>query len=128
MIFTLRGEKYFVCHAGCKISFREDIRHGVIYGPYKINGKLVSAATFSMAKPRTCIYCGTKEVKLTKKVLYRRGVEWIAHNDEPGELDPEVVAGSISCLLLADMFQIDAEKVAKAIVVERHNQRRIDTD
>jgi hypothetical protein len=34
---------------------------------------------------------------------YRSGVDWIARNDEPTDLDPESVAGYVSTLLLADL-------------------------
>lgn len=58
MVFKFWGEKYFACHAGCRDSYKEDKRRGLIYGPYKLNGKFVSPAVFSMAEPRACIYCG----------------------------------------------------------------------
>lgn len=29
----LYGEEYVFCDEGCKESYREDIRHGLIYGP-----------------------------------------------------------------------------------------------
>lgn len=64
MVFTFRGAKYYACNAGCRDSYKVDMKHGLIYGPYKIwdsegrKGRFVSGAEFSMAEPRCCIYCG----------------------------------------------------------------------
>ncbi len=54
---------------------------------------------------------------------YRKGVEWIALNDEPEDLDPESVAGYISTSLLADLFGKDPLVVAQTIVATRIEAR-----
>lgn len=51
-----------------------------------------------------------------KSMPYEFGVEWIAMNDEPNELDWNEVSGFISVCLLADMFNLSQEKVAIDIV------------
>ncbi len=56
---------------------------------------------------------------------YRFGVEWIALNDEPGEMDSEVVSGLISTCLLADLFGKDQEKVAADIIQFRVKNARV---
>lgn len=53
---------------------------------------------------------------------YRRGVEWIALNDEAGSSDAEDVAGYISTLLLADLFGVEPERVARDVVRYRENE------
>lgn len=55
------------------------------------------------------------------RASYRRGVAWIALNDEPTETDGETVAGQISVLLLADLFEKEAEVVAAAILRYRRS-------
>lgn len=54
---------------------------------------------------------------------YRFGIQWIAHNDEPTEYDPEIVSGMISVLLLADLCNKNPEEVAKDVIRyrNRHN-------
>lgn len=53
------------------------------------------------------------------RASYRKGVEWIAGNDEPEDLDPESVAGYISTTLLADLFGKDPLDVGRAVVRKR---------
>jgi hypothetical protein len=48
-----------------------------------------------------------------------RAIQWIALNDEPSELDAEVVAESISCLLVADLFDKEPIEVARTVVKHR---------
>lgn len=54
--------------------------------------------------------------------MYRRGIEWIAFNDNAGDVDafdPEVVSGHLSVVMLADITNHDAMTVAKAVVRHR---------
>jgi hypothetical protein len=53
------------------------------------------------------------------RASYRRGVDWIAQNDEPEDLDLFNVSGYISTLLLADLFGKSSDDVAAAIVRRR---------
>jgi hypothetical protein len=57
-----------------------------------------------------------------KRASYKEGVAWIAMNDENGSLDalqPTVVAYYISSLLLADLFNVEPEKVGEDVVKHR---------
>ncbi len=58
-----------------------------------------------------------------KRASYREGVAWIGHNDEPDENDPEIVQGLISVLLLADLFGVEPEKVAKDVLAFRKKNK-----
>jgi hypothetical protein len=55
------------------------------------------------------------------RASYRKAVEWIAHNDEPGDRDPESVSEFISTLLVADIFGKEPLTVARAII--RYRER-----
>ena len=47
-----------------------------------------------------------------KRASYRAGIAWIANNDSPGDdSTAEEIAGFISSLLLADLFDVEPEKV-----------------
>lgn len=61
----------------------------------------------------------------SKSTLYRKGVEWIALNDEPSELDQETVSNQISTLLLADLFGIHEIAVADDIIEVRENDTNL---
>lgn len=56
-IFQFRGIQYRACNVNCMNGFKEDRRHGVMYGPYKLDGNFVNGNEFSV-KTNTCIYCG----------------------------------------------------------------------
>ena len=56
-----------------------------------------------------------------KRASYRFGVEWIALNDEPGDVLPNANAHEnarsyISTMLLADLFGVDPARVADDIL------------
>lgn len=53
---------------------------------------------------------------------YRAGIEWIAYNDEPEDLDVESVREYISTLLLAAVFDKDPIDVARAVVRAREKE------
>ena len=59
-----------------------------------------------------------------KRASYREGVYWIARNDEPTEGDAATIAGLISTLLLADLFHVDPERVARDVLRERKKVTR----
>lgn len=54
-----------------------------------------------------------------KRASYREGVTWIALNDEPLDMDPDSIAGYISTILLADLFGVEAARVAKDVLRRR---------
>jgi hypothetical protein len=55
-----------------------------------------------------------------KRASYRDGIAWIALNDEPTEMDAQVVGGFISTILLADLFGVEPARVAEDVVRYRH--------
>lgn len=59
-----------------------------------------------------------------KRHGYKYGVEWIALNDEPEQLDSEIVSYQTSVCLLADLFDKCQNDVARDIVRyrEKHHQ------
>lgn len=54
-----------------------------------------------------------------KRASYRQGLQWIAVNDEPNELETDFVKYQISVILLADLFGVDPVKVAKDVLLTR---------
>lgn len=50
---------------------------------------------------------------------YRKGIEWIALNDEDASTDRSVIEGLISVLLLADLFDRSVEGVARDVLDAR---------
>lgn len=48
-----------------------------------------------------------------KRASYRHAVELIAMNDDPAERDVEAVAAQISTSLVADLFGVERERVAR---------------
>lgn len=51
-----------------------------------------------------------------KRPSYRLAVLWVSRNDEPGEMDADRVASSISVQLIADLFDVDPSRVARDVV------------
>ena len=54
-----------------------------------------------------------------KRASYRDAVAWIAYNDGEGDYDARSVAyvqGMISTLLVADLFGVEPERVARDVV------------
>lgn len=49
----------------------------------------------------------------------KEAIQWIAENDEAGELDEEVVRNMISVLLVADLFRKTPEEIARRVVRKR---------
>lgn len=60
-----------------------------------------------------------------RRPRYRDGVQWIADNDEGRNVDPETVAGQISTLLLADLFGVEPERVAKDVIRIRLREKTV---
>lgn len=51
-----------------------------------------------------------------KRASFREGVAWIALNDSAADqASVEDIAGWVSTLLLADLFQVEPLRVAKAV-------------
>lgn len=68
-------------------------------------------------------YPTPSEDSIVKRASYRDAIDFIACNDEPTETDPEEVRGLASVLLVASIFGVDTERVAKDVVRYRkkHN-------
>lgn len=50
---------------------------------------------------------------------YRKAIEWIAENDEPGETSNEVMAGYATVQLVAELWNKPISVVAIAVVLKR---------
>lgn len=59
-----------------------------------------------------------------KRASLNAGIEWIATNDDPTELERATVAGQISVQLLADLFEKDATDLAQRIISYRMVEHR----
>lgn len=59
-----------------------------------------------------------------KRASYREGVQWIAQNDECGEMSAEVMAGMVSVNLLADLFGKEPAEVAAAVIRTRQKEAK----
>lgn len=57
-----------------------------------------------------------------KRASYREAVRWIAVNDEPTDTDSDSIAGYISTLLIADIFDVEPSKVANDVLRERNRK------
>jgi hypothetical protein len=57
MIAAVHGRRAWFCGDSCREGFTADRDAGLIYGPYRLDGLLVSVETFSLASPPTCAYC-----------------------------------------------------------------------
>jgi len=57
-----------------------------------------------------------------RRASYREAIAWIADNDEAGDDDAtvvDVVRGYTTVVLVADVFDVDADKVAADVVKAR---------
>lgn len=54
---------------------------------------------------------------------YKFAVEWIVENDDPTELNEEVISGYISTMLIADLFERSPKEVAKKIGKRRRDKK-----
>lgn len=54
----------------------------------------------------------------------RTALEWIAGNDEGAELDPAVIAESVTLLLVADLWKKEPDELARKVVRLRRRAAR----
>lgn len=53
---------------------------------------------------------------------YRAAIEWIALNDNPAAAEPEeALRGYLTVALVADLFAVSIERVAKDVAAARQN-------
>lgn len=84
-------------------------------------------------KKRRCVVCknycmvwyykvyivrGIRKMK-SKKPMYIKAVNWIAGNDEPGEMDWANMVDLVSVVLIADLFDVAPKDVALDIIAVR---------
>ncbi len=50
-----------------------------------------------------------------KRASYRHAIRWIADNDEGRERDADVIAWFVSSLLVADIFDVEPERVGRDV-------------
>jgi hypothetical protein len=60
---------------------------------------------------------------VAKRPGYREAVEWIARNDDPGEMSADPVSGLISVALVADLFGKEQIEVARAVIRFRRTHK-----
>lgn len=60
MVAVVYGARARFCDAGCRDSFREDRRRGLIYGAVLIDGVLVAPEEASL-RLHYCVYCTTPQ-------------------------------------------------------------------
>lgn len=51
-----------------------------------------------------------------KRASYKEAIAWVAMNDETADMNPESVKFFITSLLIADIFDVEEDKVGKDIV------------
>lgn len=51
-----------------------------------------------------------------KRASYRDAIDFIAQNDEPLELDEGAMSGYASVVLIASIFDVESERVARDVV------------
>lgn len=55
---------------------------------------------------------------------YRAAIEWIAINDSPGDAEPEeALRGYLTVALVADLFGLSCERVAKDVAALRSPEK-----
>lgn len=62
-----------------------------------------------------------------KRASYREAVAWVALNDSAADddaLEVEAVSGLVSTVLVADIFDVDPERVARDIIRVRKQELR----
>lgn len=62
-----------------------------------------------------------------KRASYKHGIELIALNDEPLEEELEIVQGFISVGIVADLFGVPTEKVARDVLRYREKHGELNT-
>lgn len=61
-----------------------------------------------------------------KRASYRDGVDFIAQNDEVNERDPQVVDGLATVVMLASIFGVSTDRVARDVVRLREKLAKVD--
>lgn len=58
-----------------------------------------------------------------KRAGYREAVAWIAWNDEGAERELDVIADSVTVCLVADLFGLEPERVARDVLRKRVREK-----
>lgn len=51
-----------------------------------------------------------------KRAGYREAIAWVAANDDPSTVDPELVHGAVTVGFVADLFGVDQDQVVADVV------------
>lgn len=57
------------------------------------------------------------------RASYTAAMHWVAHNDDDSVMDEEQISEQVTVLLVADLFKLDAIKVARDIIKERQKAK-----
>lgn len=60
-------------------------------------------------------------MRIQNRTTYWQAVRWIAGNDEPAQLNWYDIKDMLTVVMVADLFQTNAEDVAKDVVTVRLN-------
>jgi len=76
-------------------------------------------------RPGYCSICNPgHKTHIVRAQGYPVAVAWIAENDCAGELSPvDEIAGFVSTLLVADLYGVNAERVAFDVIAYRHKHK-----
>lgn len=77
------------------------------------------AAADEAVAPEPAAPAKPKITSATISRRYRLGLDWIAAQDEPTILDPEVVAEQLTVTMLAELFAVDPSVVAGDVISRR---------
>lgn len=53
----MKPSEMITCSNGCRAAWREDVRCGLIYGPYVFNGRFIGIMEY-VGRNGKCVYCG----------------------------------------------------------------------
>lgn len=60
-----------------------------------------------------------------KRASYRAAIEWIAQNDSAGDqLSQEDCGALVTAVMVADLFQVDSERVGRDVYRQRAKEKR----
>ena len=63
-------------------------------------------------------------MKRRKAAYWTDAAQWIADNDDPSDMDALAIAGTVTVLMVADIFGKSADEIAKHIVTLRAIQTK----
>lgn len=64
----------------------------------------------------------TQRIRRHRPSLWH-AIDWIAYNDETAEMEPEIIAQSISVLLVADVWKREPMEIARKVLWRRRQEQ-----